>query len=102
MTSEAERFHQAADSIEKTNRFLKRASVVAVSLLLAVASLVIVWGALSFQAEVSRVEDRQVQFHRDSTCQTSALDQILIELDNAQQAEQAGRPIPRFVYPGPC
>lgn len=102
MSDQAARFHQAADSIEATNRYLKRAAMGAVVALLGVAIAVIVWAALSFRSEVQHIERQQVRFHIDATCQTAALDQVLTELAKAQQAHQHGHPVPPFVYPKPC
>lgn len=99
---EVARFHETADSIEATNRYLRRAIVGAVAALLALAVAVITWGAISFQSAVHRLEEQQQHFHADSTCQTAALDRILVELADAQQAELHGQPVPRFIYPKPC
>lgn len=102
MTVPAERLHQTADSIEATNRYLRRLGVIAVSGLLVIALTIIAWGAVTSNNEVQRIQERLTRFHQDSTCQTAALNQILIELADAQQDQQAGRALPRFVYPKPC
>ncbi len=109
MSESAEAYHRAADSVEATNRRVERFIVIGGAALLAVAIVVIIWGAVSFGSAIQTVKDRQVQFHNDTTrsdavltCETQALDEILTELGAAQIAQSRHLPAPQFVFPKPC
>jgi hypothetical protein len=91
-------YHQAAASIDRTNRRLiviwaRVATVVAIA-----AFGFMVWLSVTLANDVTLIKDRQVEYH----CQTAAFDQVLNELAGAQQAQAQGRTPPVFVYPKQC
>lgn len=112
MSEPSEVYQQAKDKIWHTDKVVRIATIaalVACTVVVALATVVIIIGLIRIVDATDRLEHNQIQFHKDTAatlstvnCQTTALNLVISELAQAQQAQKNHQPLPDFVFPKPC
>lgn len=112
--------HEAKRQFDEGNRKIVRAAIAALVLLLIISCTSIVWGLVSssneiasLKSSVQTLQQRQTQFHQDTTasdkalatagrkdaCLANSLESILLQWRTIQEDQANHLPIPSIVVP---